>query len=107
LIVRVAVSLFLIRGSFEALTVVTGFPRAMPSIVAAAAGLLLFAGLWTPIAGLLVASLELWMAFSAPADPWPFLLAAAIGAALALLGPGAWSADARIYGRKRIAIRDR
>jgi hypothetical protein len=106
LIVRVAVSLFLIRGSFGPLTVVTGFARAVPPIVAAAAGLLLFAGLWTPIAGLLAALIELWMAFSAPPDPWPSLLAAAIGAALALLGPGAWSADARIYGRKRIAIRD-
>jgi putative oxidoreductase len=106
LIVRLAVSAFLIRGSFEALTVVTGFPRAMPPIVAAGAGLLLLAGLWTPVAGLLVALLELCIAFSGPADPWPFLLAAAIGAALALLGPGAWSADARIYGRKRIAIRD-
>jgi hypothetical protein len=32
-------------------------------------------------------------------------LLAGLGAALALLGPGAWSVDARLYGWKRIEIR--
>jgi putative oxidoreductase len=27
-----------------------------------------------------------------------------LGAALAMLGPGAWSVDARLFGRKRIRI---
>jgi hypothetical protein len=30
-----------------------------------------------------------------------------IGAGLALLGPGAWSVDARLFGWKRIDVRDR
>jgi len=30
---------------------------------------------------------------------------AALGAALAMVGPGAWSIDARLFGRKRIDIR--
>jgi putative oxidoreductase len=29
-------------------------------------------------------------------------IAAALGVALAMLGPGAWSVDARVFGRKRI-----
>jgi putative oxidoreductase len=30
-----------------------------------------------------------------------------MGAALAMLGPGAWSVDARLFGRKRIHIPQR
>jgi putative oxidoreductase len=32
----------------------------------------------------------------------PALLAAALGVGLAMLGPGAWSLDAQIFGRKRL-----
>jgi hypothetical protein len=30
------------------------------------------------------------------------VVAAALGISLAMLGPGAWSLDARIFGRKRL-----
>lgn len=70
-----------------------------------AAGILLLAGLWTPIAGSLVAVLGLWNLISTrPADPWFTILLVTIGAALALLGPGAWSVDARLFGWKRIDL---
>jgi len=70
------------------------------------AGILLLAGLWTPVAGCLVAAVELWTWFSTnPADPLPNILLAAIAAGLALLGPGAWSIDARLFGWKRIDVR--
>lgn len=76
-------------------------------VVQTGAGLLLFLGLWTPLAGLLVVLLESGLLFSRPEDPWPHILLATLGGALALLGPGAWSADARLFGWKRIDIRDR
>jgi putative oxidoreductase len=71
------------------------------------AALLLLVGLWTPLAGLLVVVLEGWLLFAQPHDPWPHILLATLGGALALLGPGALSADARLYGWKRVDIRDR
>jgi len=71
------------------------------------ASLLLLVGLWTPLAGLLVVVLEAWLLFAPPHDPWPHILLATLGGALALLGPGAWSADARLFGWKRVDISDR
>jgi uncharacterized membrane protein YphA (DoxX/SURF4 family) len=37
-------------------------------------------------------------------DTWIHVFLAAIAASMAMLGPGAWSIDARLFGRKRIDI---
>ena len=68
---------------------------------------LLLAGFWTPIAGVLLALTEVVLAFSHSNDPWTHILLGAFGAALAMLGPGAWSVDARLFGRKRIHLPQR
>jgi len=86
--------------------------RAPPGLVASSlieggAGILLLAGMYTPITGTLVAIAELWMRFSHPSDARASILLAVLGIALAMLGPGAWSVDARLFGRKRIDFRDR
>jgi uncharacterized membrane protein YphA (DoxX/SURF4 family) len=77
------------------------------SVMQLVSGLLLLAGLWTPLAGLLVVVLEAWQFLARPHDPWPHILLATLCGALALLGPGAWSADARLYGWRRVDIRER
>jgi putative oxidoreductase len=77
---------------------------AIPQVVAAGSAMLLLLGLWTPVAGVLMAVAELCLAFSHPTDPWMHILLGTLGAALAMLGPGAWSVDARLFGRKRIQI---
>jgi len=76
-----------------------------PHVIAAAFGLLLLLGLWTPIAGAIVAIIELYIAFSQNGDPWASLLLAGVSISIALLGPGAWSVDGRRFGLKRIEIR--
>ena len=95
--------------ALEALARLLDNPAAGTAIPAMeiAAGLCLAAGLWTPIAGALVAASGLWSAFVHPGDPLARVLLATIGAALALVGPGAWSIDARLFGWKRIDVRDR
>jgi len=69
-------------------------------------GLFLLAGLWTPVAGTLVAAEALWNVFSS-GHPWCWIMLATLGAGLALIGPGTWSIDARLFGWRRLEIRDR
>jgi uncharacterized membrane protein YphA (DoxX/SURF4 family) len=95
---------------YDGITGLFGTPQFIPflqDLLALAAGMLLLAGLWTPISGIVVAILEVWIAFSGSHQLREVLLLAALGAALAMLGPGAWSVDARLFGRKRIVIPDR
>jgi uncharacterized membrane protein YphA (DoxX/SURF4 family) len=76
----------------------------MLNLAATGAGLLLLVGLWTPFGGAIVAFIELWQALSQPVDLWTRILLGTLGAALAMIGPGAWSVDARLFGWKRIDI---
>jgi uncharacterized membrane protein YphA (DoxX/SURF4 family) len=72
------------------------------AMLGAAVSLLL--GLWTPIGGIVAGCVELWNAMTRPGDKWTYILLATFGLALALLGPGAWSLDARLFGWKRLDI---
>jgi uncharacterized membrane protein len=72
------------------------------SILLAGSAILLIAGLYTPIVGTLVALLESYKLVTISADWLVSLLVAASCAALAMLGPGLWSVDARLFGWKRI-----
>jgi putative oxidoreductase len=82
-------------------------PLVMVHLVATGGAALLLAGLWTPVAGVLLAMVELGLAVFHPGDRWMHMLVGALGITLAMLGPGAWSVDARLFGRKRIQIRQR
>jgi putative oxidoreductase len=79
-------------------------------IIDIATGVLILVGLWTPLAGTLAMIVNLWIAltryFSHSGDPWIPVIEGALGAALAMIGPGAWSIDARLFGRKHIDLPD-
>ena len=93
-----------------AVTGLRGEPQVGPTLlraVSAGLGMLLLAGFGTPIAGTLVALVSLWSGFSRQAE-WAYCaIVGILGIALTLLGPGAWSIDARRFGWKRIEIPDR
>jgi hypothetical protein len=74
-----------------------------PQVIGALAGVLLIAGLWTPVAGVVAGCSEAWIAFSSPAHIWNPAVLGVLGVTLALIGPGAWSIDARLFGRKHYA----
>jgi hypothetical protein len=74
----------------------------IPEISGAVLGLFIVAGLWTPLVGALVAAVELWIVLEAGSDIWMSVMLAVLGGTLAMIGPGAWSIDARLFGRKHI-----
>jgi len=89
----------------RAFAMVNGVPEtihAAPHIAGAVLGLFILAGFWTPIAGVLIAAIELWIALIGGGNAWMSIILAVLGGTLAMIGPGAWSIDARLFGRKQI-----
>lgn len=74
-------------------------------LIAVGAGLFLLLGIWTPVAGVILAISEFLITFLPGHDPWASVLLASLGVAVALSGPGTLSLDARRSGWKRIEIR--
>jgi hypothetical protein len=66
---------------------------------------LLIGGLWTPVAGIAQALLQLYSNLPgiAAAD-LGHMLWAAVGLCVAMLGPGAYSMDSHLFGRRRIDV---
>ena len=90
-----------------ALSRASGVWGTLDSLLSLALGLLLMGGLWTPIAGVLATIFALIHGVAHMTDARQALLLGSIGVALALLGPGAWSVDARLFGWKQIEIPNR
>lgn len=74
----------------------------VPSVAGAILGLFVLAGLWTPMIGALVAAAEFWIVVAGVGDISTPLVLGVFGATVAMIGPGAWSIDARLFGRKHL-----
>jgi putative oxidoreductase len=101
---RVVVGCALVVRASSMLWVDPPLRATVTSAFLAGCGILLISGLWTPIAGTLVALIETWQILTPSGDRLVLLLLATIGGALAMLGPGLWSVDARLFGWKRVEV---
>ena len=99
---RLLLGAALLSSCFACLSATPTCATSVPQGIGAFAGVLLLAGLWTPVAGVLVAIVEAWIAFSVPNNAALPAILAVLGASLAMIGPGAWSLDAWLFGRKHI-----
>ena len=64
--------------------------------------ILIWIGLWTPLAAVAGAAIQVIVITIGHRFELSLVVCAALGLSLAMLGPGAWSFDARLFGRKRI-----
>jgi uncharacterized membrane protein YphA (DoxX/SURF4 family) len=111
LLLRFGVGIALIYLGISRLLGALGQPIAVACyLIESAAGIFLLAGLWTPVMGALIAIDELCIAFSLnssqPDSRLIHIFLAVLTAGVAMLGPGAWSIDARLFGRKRFTMAD-
>jgi hypothetical protein len=104
LLLRVAAGSSLVARSILVLGNTPTFGTSLFQLFIDTAGLLLIAGLWTPVGAAVMVLLELWRIISRHGDPASNILLCTLAIAIALLGPGGWSVDARLFGWKRIEI---
>ena len=104
LLQRLVIATFLFFFGFTDFRDAQPFSLIFPQVIAEGAAVFLLLGLWTPICGALVTLVEVWIAITRPGTDGISILLATLGATLAMIGPGAWSVDARLFGRKHFEI---
>ncbi len=106
LLLRMAAGILLIHDGVIALQLKPDPQTIILGSVELGAGTLLLLGLWTPVAGVLVTLVMVCILVLGTTHVRSSILLGVVGAALAALGPGSTSIDARLFGRTRLDIRE-
>lgn len=112
LVLRVGVALALVVHGAASLGSESTLGASAVAVAAALTAALLLIGLMTPLAGALAALIGVGLATAWLPAPTPnafevrltAVLVVTVATAIALLGPGAFSLDAALFGRREIAI---
>lgn len=102
LLQRVLAATLLVRFGIFTLTRTSFSSSTIPPIIGACLGMFFLVGLWTPVVGVLITTVELWIVLAYVGDPLIPVVIATLGGTVAMIGPGALSLDARLFGRKHI-----
>jgi putative oxidoreductase len=104
LVLRIVAGGFLLMQGIARLVPGAGWIAITAATMGIAAGLLMLIGLWTPVGCLLAVVAESWVLVVGGVAPQSPILLLSISVAVAMLGPGAWSIDAVLFGRRRLDL---
>jgi putative oxidoreductase len=106
LVLRIASGGYLVTNGISAIVLVGFRSAALLGFTSTIPGCLMLIGLWTPVAGFLAVLLEASMMLMTVEDQKVGVLLICISAAVAMLGPGCWSIDSVLFGRRRLDVND-
>jgi putative oxidoreductase len=104
LLLRLASGVAAVVDAGSSLWECSGAPMPMLRILEMLGGFLFLCGLTTPIAGLMLAAIEIAFLLLGRTSVDRNVAILIVALSLAMLGPGAYSVDARLFGRKRIDL---
>ena len=102
LVQRLMVGIILIQSGLRFLEGAGGAATIAPQSICALLSIFLVTGLWTPAAGVLIAAVEAWELIHHNSDANAAIMIGTLSVTLAMIGPGAYSIDAVLFGRKQI-----
>ena len=106
LVLRIASGGYLLTNGVTAIAASGSRSPDLLALTSTISGGLLLIGLWTPVAGILAALLEALMILMTSQEPKEGILLICVCAAIAMLGPGCWSIDSVLFGRRRLDVND-
>jgi putative oxidoreductase len=106
LLLRIASGGYLLTNGITAIAASGARSLGALALTSTIPGALLLIGLWTPVAGILAALLEALMILMTSQEPKEGVLLICDCVAIAMLGPGCWSIDSVLFGRRRLDIND-